>query len=164
MKHTAKSASPGELAYSIDDPPRPVSTSENSSMGDVYLSAVLEYPAWCVHRLWCPHFSDHPTLEAKSKQRGDPAGSPMELSCPCCCTNSPSDLGACHDEPNRLRPKPSEDPACSLNGLWQQSNSDHGRIVPIPVPASFLGRRSSDTFLARKVARRNFQKSLKNTQ
>jgi hypothetical protein len=65
MKHRTKSASPGELAYSIDDPPRPVSTSQNSSMGDVYLSAVLEYPAWCVHRLWCPHLSDHPTRRAK---------------------------------------------------------------------------------------------------
>jgi len=65
MKHETISASPGELAYSIDDPPRPVSTSENSSMGDVYLSAVLEYPAWCVHRLRCPHLSDHPTQEAK---------------------------------------------------------------------------------------------------
>ena len=65
MKHQNKSASPGELAYSIDDPPRPVSTSENSSMGDVYLSAVLEYPAWCVHRLRCPHLSDHPTRLAK---------------------------------------------------------------------------------------------------
>jgi hypothetical protein len=120
MKHKYKSASPCELAYSIDDPPRPVSTPENSSMGDVYLSAVLEYPAWCVHRLWCPHLSDH---------RG---------------------------------------PACSLSGLWQQSNPDHGRTVPIPVPASFLRRRSADTCLARKVARklarRNFQKSLKNTQ
>src|SRR6185295_20026276 len=70
MKHKTKSASPGELAYSIDDPPRPVSTSENSSMEDVYLSAVLEYPA------------------------------------------------------------------CSLNGLWQQNNSDHGRTVPIAVPPS----------------------------
>ena len=72
-----------------------------------------------------------PTQKAKSKQRGDPAGSPMELSCPCCCTNPPSDLGACHDEPNRLRPKRSEAPACSLNGLWQRTNPNHGRSVPI---------------------------------
>ena len=82
MKHKVKSASPCELVYSIDDPPRPVSTSENSS-----------------------------------------------LSCPCCCTNPASDSGACHDGPNRLRPKRSEGPACSLNGLWQQNNSDHGRTV-----------------------------------
>ena len=122
MKHNQRSASPCELAYSIDDPPRPVSTSENSSMGDVYLSAVLEYPAWCVHRLWCPYqpVRHAPTRQARSKQRGDPAGSPMELSCPCCCTNPPSDLDSCHDEPNRLRPKRSEDPAC-LNGLWQRT-------------------------------------------
>jgi hypothetical protein len=111
MKDANQSASPGELAYSIDDPLRPVSTSENSSMGDVYLSAVLEYPAWCVHRLWCPHLSDHPTRQAK-----------------------------------------------------QRTNPDHGRSVPIPVPRSSLRRPSADTFLARKLARRNFQKSLKNTQ
>jgi hypothetical protein len=71
MKHQNKSASPCELAYSIDDPPRPVSISENSSMGDVYLSAVLEYPAWCVHRLRCPHLSDHPTQEAKQHSNPD---------------------------------------------------------------------------------------------
>ena len=92
----------------------------------------------------------------------------MPLSCPCCCTNSPSHLGACDYEPNRLRPKRSEGPACSLNGLWQHSNPNHGRSVPIPVPRSSLRRRSADTFLARKVARklarRNFQKPQQNTQ
>jgi hypothetical protein len=75
------------------------------------------------------HFRDRLHRQAKSKQRGDPAGSPLSLSCPCCCTNSPSDLGACNDQPNRLRPKPSEHPACSLNGLWQRTNPNHGRSV-----------------------------------
>src|SRR4029079_15973178 len=64
--------------------------------------------------------------------------------------------------------KRSEGPACSLNELWQQSNSSHGRTVPIPVPPSSLRRRSAGTFLARKVARklarRNFQKTQENTQ
>jgi hypothetical protein len=50
----------------------------------------------------------------------------------------------------------------------QRSNSNHGRTVPIPVPPSSLLRRSGGTFLARKVARklarRNFHKSLQNTQ
>src|SRR3954468_2825138 len=116
MKHRTKSASPCELAYSSDNPPRLVSTPENNSMEGVYLTIARNtQPGACIG-CGAPHLSDHPTRQAKSKQRGDPAGSPMELSCPCCCTNSPSDLGACNDEPNRLRPKPSEDPACSLNG------------------------------------------------
>ena len=74
------------------------------------------------------------TNRLRSKQRGDPAGSPLSLSCPCCCTNSPSHLGACHNEPNRLRPQRSGDPAYSLNGLRPKRN-DRGRRVPIfPVP------------------------------
>src|SRR6185503_4783424 len=67
-----------------------------------------------------------------------------------------------HDEPNRLRPKRSEDPACSLNELWQRTNPNHGRTVPIPVPPSSLRhyfamslrRCSADTPLAHKLTRK----------
>ena len=49
MKHKAKSASPGELAYSIDDPPRPVSTSENNSTEGVYLTVARNtQPGACI--------------------------------------------------------------------------------------------------------------------
>ena len=41
MKHKQISASPGELAYSCDNPPRPVSTHENSPSEGVYLSTSL---------------------------------------------------------------------------------------------------------------------------
>src|SRR6185436_13829173 len=61
MKHNQRSASPGELAYSIDDPPRPVSTPENNSTEGVYLTIDRNtQPGACIG-CGAPHLSDHPS-------------------------------------------------------------------------------------------------------
>jgi hypothetical protein len=68
MKHKTKSASPGELAYSRDNPPRLVSTPENKSTEGVYLTIARNtQPGACIG-CGAPHLSDHPTQEAKPKR------------------------------------------------------------------------------------------------
>jgi hypothetical protein len=71
MKHANQSASPCELAYSIDDPPRPVSTPENNSMEGVYLTIDRNtQPGACIG-CGAPHFSDHPTRKTRQHNNSD---------------------------------------------------------------------------------------------
>ena len=71
MKHNQRSASPCELAYSIDDPPRPVSTPENNSTEGVYLTIARNTQPGARIGCGAPHLSDHPTQEAKQQSNSD---------------------------------------------------------------------------------------------
>src|SRR3954454_17111595 len=71
MKHNQRSASPGELAYSIDDPPRQVSTPENNSTEGVYLTIARNTQPGARIGCGAPLLSDHRTQEAKQTEKYD---------------------------------------------------------------------------------------------